>query len=163
MSHKQQGSARKLSPDTVTYRLDGEMVYVPPASDHQGAVAIAVQQFPDKLGTIDHGNISFCINSVLHHETRKVRISPMSWSTVISTLARYEIIDIVVQPKVTVEAPTEAPPQYASEEDEVSDTKNGTYLEQSTSKQRSTSPTPSQSSNHSDKTMRKGWIERLRS
>lgn len=134
------------------------MVYVPPAASHQEAIKFARSQFSEKLRHVNDRQISFSINSVVNHETRSVRISPMSWPTVMSTLSRYEIIDIIVQPILDVDSP----PEYPLEEGDKSDLKSQCYLEPPSPKSapsRSPSPDPD---NNSEKARLKGWLGKLR-
>ncbi|KAF7980845.1 hypothetical protein HWV62_29456 [Athelia sp. TMB] len=96
-------------PDVLTYRLDAVMIYVNRASDHEQALDFAYQVFSDALQGIKRDRISF---SVAAKEGRLARIAPMSWSPVVSALKRFEIIEIHINPDLTVSEYPDGPLQY---------------------------------------------------
>ncbi|TFK51128.1 hypothetical protein OE88DRAFT_1808611 [Heliocybe sulcata] len=154
-------SAKPSPPDIVTYRYEGEMVYVPPAQNHQDAIRLARSEFGEPLRHVFDRQISFSVNSVVHHETRSVRISPLSWPTVMSTLSRYEIIDVIVQPCIDVDCP----PEYPVTQDEKSDLKSSVYLEPPSPKssRRSLSRSPSPDHDGTVETSKtRSWFGKLK-
>ncbi|KAG1817971.1 uncharacterized protein BJ212DRAFT_1347997 [Suillus subaureus] len=91
--------ARRQSPplvDVITYRLNNRMVYVPPAQSFDKAVALARSAFESDLTEIDKSQISFSLNVLVNGKRSSASISREAWSTVMSHLARYEIIDVHV-------------------------------------------------------------------
>ncbi|EIW80755.1 hypothetical protein CONPUDRAFT_144699 [Coniophora puteana RWD-64-598 SS2] len=105
-------SASKAA-DIVTYRHEGEMVYVQPPQSHEQAVCIAREVYP-RLASVDARRIAFAVNVINGVNSRTVRISPHAWSKMMSHLLRYEVIDIQIQPEIIVTAPGEFPPDYAT-------------------------------------------------
>jgi hypothetical protein len=108
-------------PDIITYRLNGSMVYVTPAVNHevcslpsiaplvlcwtpflQQALDFAQKAFRHQLGGINRDRISFSVTVVTNGDRRPVRIAEMAWGVVVATLQQYEIIDIHVQPEVHI-------------------------------------------------------------
>ncbi|KAG2043726.1 hypothetical protein BDR03DRAFT_909187 [Suillus americanus] len=107
-----QTSVRRQSPapaDVVTYRFNNQMMYVPPAESFDQAVTFARSAFESDLTGIDKGRISFSLNVLANGKQSSVGISKVAWSRIMSHLARYEIIDVHVQPEIKVFGP---PPSY---------------------------------------------------
>ncbi|KAG2754023.1 hypothetical protein P692DRAFT_20854473 [Suillus brevipes Sb2] len=107
-------SARRQSPapaDVITYRLNNQMMYVPPAESFDQAVTFARSAFEGDLTGIDKSRISFSLNVLANGKQSSVGISRVAWSTIMSHLARYEIIDVHIQPELKVSGP---PPSYRS-------------------------------------------------
>ncbi|KAG2043710.1 hypothetical protein BDR03DRAFT_939702 [Suillus americanus] len=105
--------ARRQSPppaDIVTYRLNNRMTYVPTAESFDQAVTFARSAFESDLTGIDKSRISFSLNVLANGKQRSVDISCGAWSTIMSHLTRYEIVDVHVQP-LRVSGP---PPTYRS-------------------------------------------------
>jgi len=73
------------------------MVYVTPGHNFEEAVKNAQAVFP-KLADVARERIAFSVNVRVGGELRSVRIAPMAWSRVLSSLATYEIIDLSVLP-----------------------------------------------------------------
>ncbi|KAG1740881.1 uncharacterized protein EDB91DRAFT_1081945 [Suillus paluster] len=107
-------SIRRQSPapaDVITYRLNNQMMYVPPAQSFDQAVTFARSAFETDLTGIDKSRISFSLNVLANGKQGSVGISSVAWPTIMSRLARYEIIDVHVQPELKVSGP---PPSYRS-------------------------------------------------
>jgi len=73
------------------------MVYVTPGDNFEEALEHAQNVFP-QLSRVAPERIAFSVNVRVSGELRVVRIAPMAWSRVISTLSTYEIIDLSVLP-----------------------------------------------------------------
>ncbi|KAG1865910.1 hypothetical protein DFJ58DRAFT_154717 [Suillus subalutaceus] len=105
--------------DVITYRFNNKMMYVPPAENFDQAVTFARSAFESDLTGIDKSQISFSLNVLANGKQSSVGISSVAWSRMMSHLARYEIIDIHVQPEIKVSGP---PPSYqpcgSTEDDE---------------------------------------------
>ncbi|KAG1817956.1 uncharacterized protein BJ212DRAFT_1347893 [Suillus subaureus] len=104
--------ARRQSPapaDVITYRFNNQMMYVPPAENFDQAVTFARSAFESDLTGIDKSRISFSLNVLANGKQSSVGISSVAWSKIMSHLARYEIIDVHVQPEIKVFGP---PPSY---------------------------------------------------
>jgi len=110
--------ARSSPAGIVTYRLQDKMVYVTPAETFEQAVEYAKTVFPEELGRVEPSRISFSVSVVAPDGAQTVQIGPMAWAAVIDSLARYEIIDILVQPAVVVDGAEDTPPKYADVADE---------------------------------------------
>lgn len=127
-------SIRRQSPapaDVITYRFNNQMIYVPPAESFDQAVTFARSAFENDLTGIDKSRISFSLNVLANGKQSSVGISRVAWSRIMSHLARYEIIDVHVQPELKVTGP---PPSYRS----CSSTKGGEKEERSSSHSSST-------------------------
>ncbi|KAG0699357.1 hypothetical protein DFH29DRAFT_809202, partial [Suillus ampliporus] len=96
--------------DVITYRLNNQMMYVPPAQSFDQS-HLPRSAFESDLTGIDKGRISFSLNVLAHGKQSSVGISSVAWPTIMSHLARYEIIDVHVQPELKVSGP---PPSYRS-------------------------------------------------
>ncbi|KAL6306862.1 hypothetical protein BKA93DRAFT_712835, partial [Sparassis latifolia] len=84
-------------PDIITYRLEGKMVYVTPAETYEEGVTFAKAVF-EELSGVHPERITFSVSVNMPGGGRTVQISPMAWRAVVSTLAQYEIVDLVVLP-----------------------------------------------------------------
>lgn len=107
-------SARRQSPapaDVITYRLNNRMTYVPPAENFDQAVTFARSAFEGDLAGIDISRISFSLNVLANGKMSSVGVSRGAWSATMSRLARYEIVDVHVQPERKVYRP---PPSHRS-------------------------------------------------
>ncbi|KAG2352322.1 hypothetical protein BDR07DRAFT_1438170 [Suillus spraguei] len=111
---------RRQSPtpaDVITYRLNNRMVYVPQprtstlAQLFQQAVTFARSAFEGDLTGIDKSRISFSLNVLANGKKSSVNISREAWSTIMSHLVQYEIVDVHVQPELRLSGP---PPSYQS-------------------------------------------------
>jgi hypothetical protein len=154
--------------DIVTYRLNDKMVYVTPADSYEQAIDFAKKVFPDELRKVNRNNISFSITVITRGDKkRSVWIADMAWSTVVSTLHRYEIIDVHVQPEVQVThddiTSLPPPPMYTSDSKEAAEF----YAARARScppsphlLTRQVSPSPSLGSNNKKGTGARGWWEK---
>ncbi|KAH7883176.1 hypothetical protein F5I97DRAFT_1783738, partial [Phlebopus sp. FC_14] len=79
--------------DIITYRLDGQMMYVPLTDDFPKALEYARKAF-HKLKEIEDKQISFSLTVVTGDQRHSVGITPVAWPNLVRHLARYEIIDI---------------------------------------------------------------------
>ncbi|KAG2153332.1 hypothetical protein DEU56DRAFT_774618 [Suillus clintonianus] len=107
-------TSRRQSPapaDVITYRLNKQMMYVPPAESFDQAVTFARSAFERDLTGVDKNRISFSLNVLANGKQSSVGISRVAWQSVMSHMARYEIIDVHIQPELTVSPP---PPSYRS-------------------------------------------------
>jgi len=75
----------------------------------QQAVTFARSAFESDLTGIDKSRISFSLNVLANGKQSSVGISRVAWSKMMAHLARYEIIDVHVQPEIKISAP---PPSY---------------------------------------------------
>jgi len=106
-------SARRSSPapaDVITYRLNNKMMYVPPAQSFDQAVTFARSAYESDLNGVDQSRISFSLNVIAQGRHSSVGITSEAWPSVVSRLARYEIIDLHVTPAIKVSPP----PSYKS-------------------------------------------------
>ncbi|THH13379.1 hypothetical protein EW146_g6831 [Bondarzewia mesenterica] len=105
-------SQKVITPaDILTYYYNDKMVYVTPAETYEGALDYAQDVFPE-LKSVDRNHISFEIRVLAGNRRQAVRIGPMAWQQVLTTLARYEVIDIRVTAPQTV---VEPPPKYSDD------------------------------------------------
>ncbi|KAI0332922.1 hypothetical protein GY45DRAFT_1320156 [Cubamyces sp. BRFM 1775] len=95
--------------DILTYRFNGTMVYVTPASTYQEGVEFARQVFPE-LASVDPERISISIHGTVNKQRQLIRIGTMAWNSVIATRARYEVLDITVVPEIVVGTHDQPPP-----------------------------------------------------
>ncbi|KAJ8483400.1 hypothetical protein ONZ51_g4731 [Trametes cubensis] len=100
-----------IGADILTYRYNGTMVYVTPAATYKEGVEYARQVFPE-LASVDPARISICINGTVNKQRQLIRIGAMAWNSVITSRARYEVIDIIVVPEIVVDADELSPPDY---------------------------------------------------
>lgn len=90
------------SPRVLTYRFNGELVYVPAAPDYAQAVDYAVCAFPSlslSLGkdNADRSRIALYVTRPpLGH---KVRVSEFAWSLVAEDLSNYDVVEVEVAEK----------------------------------------------------------------
>ncbi|KAJ8591331.1 hypothetical protein M405DRAFT_735320 [Rhizopogon salebrosus TDB-379] len=106
-------SARRSSPapaDVITYRLNNKMMYVPPAQSFDQAVTFARSAYESDLNGVDQSQICFSLNVIAQGRHSSVGITSEAWPSVVSRLARYEIIDLHVTPAIKVSPP----PSYRS-------------------------------------------------
>ncbi|EKM53462.1 uncharacterized protein PHACADRAFT_259868 [Phanerochaete carnosa HHB-10118-sp] len=95
----------------LTYRWDGQMVYVKAAPTFELAADRARQSYAD-LADVQSERISFYVTaSVKKDESTRVRISPSAWTLITSGLPDYEILDIQIADSDSNDA-VDAPPQY---------------------------------------------------
>jgi len=71
------------------------MVYVTPAHTYEDALNCAKVVFP-RLANIPTELITFSVNVRVNGTLKSVRIAPMAWNEVVSSLLKYEIIDVAV-------------------------------------------------------------------
>lgn len=95
----------------VTYRFRGKMVYVTAAPSYEKAVEFARVLFREDLRDVDDSCISFYVTVNAPTGIQSVQISPMAWKEVTTTLVRYEIIDVIVEPQVVIHE-ADTPPNY---------------------------------------------------
>jgi len=88
----------KIPAELVTYRYEGEMVYVNPGSDYDEAITCALENF-SSLEAAPRDHIAFFVKVRVGGALRSVRISRNAWSKVLTSLSTYEIIDISVLPR----------------------------------------------------------------
>jgi len=134
------------TPDLITYRYDERMAYVKPAETHDKAAEYAREVFSD-LSATPTSRISFSITVRVQDKINKVTIAPRAWRDTMSSLAKFEIVDIVItSPSPRISIHELAPPEYSrtpeKQLDAPADEKN--YLCSSCpASSRSRSPSPS--------------------
>lgn len=119
----------RTNANLVTYRFRGKMVYVTAAPSYevrlvsivslasaeqwrtQKAVEFAKVLFREDLRDVDDSCISFYVTVNAPTGIQSVQISPMAWKEVTTTLVRYEIIDVIVEPQVVIHE-ADTPPNY---------------------------------------------------
>ncbi|KAI0759969.1 hypothetical protein BD413DRAFT_487045 [Trametes elegans] len=89
-------------PDILTYRYNGNMVYVTPGATHAEGVKFAQQVFPE-LAAVEPARIAISVNGLVNGQRQLVRISPMAWPTVVFSRARYEVLDVTVDSDVRID------------------------------------------------------------
>ncbi|KAI8974018.1 hypothetical protein BD414DRAFT_447787 [Trametes punicea] len=97
-------------PDIITYRYNGELVYVTPAATYEDGVQFARRVFPE-LASVHPDRVVISVNGIVNKERQLIRIGPMAWKTVMSSRARYEVLDIIVDPEIHV-SDAEPLPEY---------------------------------------------------
>lgn len=98
----------------LTYRYNGQMMYVKAASTFEIAAQRARATYPD-LADVPTARMSFYVTaSIKKGQQTRVRISPSAWSPIMSTLPAYEILEIELTEPAALVA-VYAPPQYGSE------------------------------------------------
>ncbi|KAI0629082.1 hypothetical protein C8Q77DRAFT_1066591 [Trametes polyzona] len=105
------------SPDILTYRYNGSMVYVPPAATYEEGVQYALQVFPE-LAPIEPSRIVISISGLVNQKRQLIRISPMAWKTVVFSRARYEVLDITIElgrPKIVISGVDGGEPEPATD------------------------------------------------
>ncbi|KAI0665695.1 hypothetical protein C8Q78DRAFT_985997 [Trametes maxima] len=103
-------------PDILTYRYDGAMVYVTPAATYEEGVQFAQRVFPE-LASVDPARIVISVNGIVNQKRQLIRIGAMAWKTVVFSRARFEVLDITLDPEIVVsdtDGERDAPPDYAS-------------------------------------------------
>ncbi|KAH9977356.1 hypothetical protein BGW80DRAFT_1122640, partial [Lactifluus volemus] len=87
--------------DILTYRHGSRMVYVTPAETFEASLDFAQEVFPE-LRNVDRERISLEVHSpqsVRGQAPRStVQIGRMAWLPVISTLSRFEVVEVCVAP-----------------------------------------------------------------
>ncbi|RDX41398.1 hypothetical protein K466DRAFT_500476 [Polyporus arcularius HHB13444] len=92
------------SPDLLTYRYNGHMVYVTPAKSYEQGVEFAQSVFPE-LASLEPDRISICVNASVQRKRTLIYIGPMAWTSVIQGLARYEVLEVVVKnPDIVIDS-----------------------------------------------------------
>ncbi|THU85040.1 hypothetical protein K435DRAFT_806220 [Dendrothele bispora CBS 962.96] len=95
-------------PDIITYRLDGDLVYVKPSLDYNEAIALAIKEFPHALAGIPHNRIRFSILAVVKSgrerkdrmDRTRVRISESAWAKTLEKMVKCEIVELEVIPEI---------------------------------------------------------------
>ncbi|KAJ8586425.1 hypothetical protein M405DRAFT_695724, partial [Rhizopogon salebrosus TDB-379] len=103
------------APDIITYRLNNKMMYVPPAQNYDQAVIFARSAFERDLNGVDNSRISFWLNVLANGKQTSVSIVPAAWPSVVSRLARSEIIDVHIHPAIEVSPPPSSLSSSSSE------------------------------------------------
>jgi len=109
----------RIGPDILTYSYASRMVYVAPGQNYDEAIDIAQESFPE-LREVDRDRIGLEVRVVLSNqqERKKAEISRSAWSAVVTTLARFEIVEIRVglpsNSAAESSSSTVEPPPYAS-------------------------------------------------
>ena len=57
-----------------------------------------MRQVFKQLRNVDSERIAICVNGIVNKERKHVRIGPMAWNAVVPTLARFEVLDIFIEP-----------------------------------------------------------------
>jgi len=99
-------------PDILTYCYASRMVYVIPGETYDQALDIAQESFPE-LKDAERSRIRFEVRVVLTNQSERkaAEIGRTAWPVVISTLARFEIIEIrVASPPRPAGALSDPPP-----------------------------------------------------
>ncbi|KAI0827845.1 hypothetical protein BC628DRAFT_1317341 [Trametes gibbosa] len=84
-------------PDVLTYRYNGNMVYVTPAPTYEEGVQYARQVFPE-LASVDPARIVISVNGLVNQHRQLIRIGPMAWKSVVFSRARFEVLDVTLDP-----------------------------------------------------------------
>ncbi|KAF9228367.1 PIN domain-like protein [Gyrodon lividus] len=132
--------------DIVTYRFNGEMMYVPVAQDYPEALAHVRAAFP-QLKKLKDSSITLSLNVITGDHRQSVGITAAAWPKMISHLSRYEVIDIHTIPSIpdiTITTPdeSEAAPPYRGLDDTMCDEKASSRPTYSRSQSRPPSPAP---------------------
>ncbi|EIN06709.1 hypothetical protein PUNSTDRAFT_71906 [Punctularia strigosozonata HHB-11173 SS5] len=85
------------SADIITYRMGDKLVYVTPTSEYERAIGDAYAAFPEELSNVIRQKVALFITSFVEGKRKTVEIAPTAWTSILSTLARFEIVDIVVK------------------------------------------------------------------
>lgn len=93
--------APRAPPDIITYSYASRMVYVVTAETYDHAIDIAKETFQE-LKDVERQRISFEVYVVLKGNSvrRTAEIGRSAWPFVVSSLARFEIVEIRVAPLV---------------------------------------------------------------
>ncbi|KAH7915086.1 hypothetical protein BJ138DRAFT_1142613 [Hygrophoropsis aurantiaca] len=110
------GYRTRPTADVVTYRLNNQMTYVTPAKDYRHALRLAREAFRQELKGVADRRITFSIHVRTKSDPRmrSARINSDAWPKLIPLVARYEIIDIHIQPEIVVEECRDPAPEYSS-------------------------------------------------
>ncbi|KAI0263976.1 hypothetical protein BC834DRAFT_284472 [Gloeopeniophorella convolvens] len=92
---------RSGPPELLTYRFEGQHAYVPGATTHEEAITLAQRAFPD-LADVPPKRISLHVSAT----TSYVAIPAVAWSSIVSKLPLYRVLDVRVHKEA------EAPPGY---------------------------------------------------
>ena len=57
-----------------------------------------MRQVFKQLRNVDPERIAICVNGIVNKERKHVRIGPMAWNAIVPTLARFEVLDIFIDP-----------------------------------------------------------------
>ncbi|KAI0364138.1 hypothetical protein BV20DRAFT_974785 [Pilatotrama ljubarskyi] len=107
-------------PEVITYRYSGAMVYVTPSATFQEAVDTACSVFPE-LKQVDPDRIAISVHGSVNKKRQLIRIGPMAWPSIIASRARYEVLDITLEPDIIVtdvDADSDALPRYTINDSE---------------------------------------------
>ncbi|KAI0249245.1 hypothetical protein BJV78DRAFT_1229291 [Lactifluus subvellereus] len=109
------GNVVRNPPDILTYCYGSKMVYVTPGDSYEHAIDLAQEAFPE-LRDVDRDQIGLEVRVVVSHqsERRTAQIGRTAWPVVLTTLARFEIVEVHVASPPQANAVAQPPP-YASE------------------------------------------------
>ncbi|PIL30981.1 hypothetical protein GSI_05674 [Ganoderma sinense ZZ0214-1] len=88
------------APDILTFRFNkdnNKLCYVVPPQSLEDGLRTAKENFQDELYDVVPSRINICVNAVVAGTRQHIRISPASWTIVLSKLRPYEVLDIMVQ------------------------------------------------------------------
>ncbi|KAH9956182.1 hypothetical protein BC827DRAFT_1271114 [Russula dissimulans] len=90
-------TAIALPPDLITYSYDSRTVYVATGATYDRALDIAQDTFPE-LRDVERHRIRFVVRVMLgrENEYKTAEISRRAWPVVITTFARFAIVEIRV-------------------------------------------------------------------
>ncbi|EIW54557.1 uncharacterized protein TRAVEDRAFT_23578 [Trametes versicolor FP-101664 SS1] len=88
------------APDVLTYRYNGTMVYVTPAATYEEGIRFARQVFPE-LAAVAPEHILISVNGIVNKQRQLIRIGPMAWKTVVFSRARFEVLDVTLDPSAS--------------------------------------------------------------
>ncbi|KAG8221327.1 hypothetical protein J3R82DRAFT_1495 [Butyriboletus roseoflavus] len=83
----------KTPADIVTYRYNGELMYVPVAPNYIQALSYARSSFP-QLKRLRGASLSLSLPASAHEQL--VGISALAWPKLITHMTRYQVIDVHV-------------------------------------------------------------------
>ncbi|KIJ15476.1 hypothetical protein PAXINDRAFT_114601 [Paxillus involutus ATCC 200175] len=144
--HKPSPRHGVVQPDIVTYRYEGNMMYVPVAQNYPQALAFAREAFPS-LKRLQDSAITLSLNVINGSHRQSVGITAAAWPKIILHLSRYEVVDIhtaVVIPSITVTGASEceAAPPYREPDNHTYDEKASSHPTYRDSRSRSPTPGP---------------------
>ncbi|KAI0349957.1 hypothetical protein OH77DRAFT_1431521 [Trametes cingulata] len=102
----------------LTFRYNGAMAYVKPGATYQDAIHTAREAFQE-LKHCDPHRISISVNGVVNKKRQLIRISPKAWKAILASRARYEVLDITLEPEIVVtdvDADSDDLPRYTLDE-----------------------------------------------
>ncbi|KAH9846155.1 hypothetical protein C2E23DRAFT_744724 [Lenzites betulinus] len=85
------------APDILTYRYNGNMVYVTPATTYDEGIQYARQVFPE-LADVAPTRIVISVLGNVNQQRQLIRIGPMAWKSVVFARARFEVLDVTLVP-----------------------------------------------------------------